>query len=87
MSDCSKHKVPEYLSDLEKVATDIGDMPYDKVVEFLRHLQIKIQKDADNDGKGGRQRLSILLGRAAFKISILQDHFNKIWELCKPYMK
>jgi hypothetical protein len=87
MSDCSKHKVPEYLNNLEQVANDIGDMPYDKVSEFFGYLQIKIQKDSENDGKGGRHRLSILLGRAAFNISTIRDQFIKIWELCKPYMK
>ena len=87
MSDCSKHKIPEYLSNLEQVANDIGDMPYDKLAEFFGHLQIKIRKDSENDGRGGRTRLSLLLNRTSFNISIIQDQFRKIWEICKPYMK
>jgi hypothetical protein len=31
IGNCSKHIVPEYLSNLEQVANDILDMPYDKV--------------------------------------------------------
>lgn len=46
MKSCSKHIVPEYLQDLKKVSEDIADMPYDKVVEFLQHLEKKINKDA-----------------------------------------
>ena len=87
MSDCSKHKVPEYLSDLEKVATDISDMPYDKVAEFFEHLEKKIYKDSIKDGDGGRIRLSLLLSRTSHQISIIKIQFERIWELCKPYMK
>lgn len=88
MSNCkNKHKVPEYLSDLEQVANDLGDMPYDKLSEFFGYLQIKIKKDSENDNNGGRLRLSLLLSRASFTLTILEDQFKKIWELCKPYMK
>lgn len=87
MSDCSKHKVPEYLSNLKQVANDIGDMPYDKVAEFLEYLEKKIHMDSVKDGEGGRRRLSLLLSRASYQITILRIQFEKIWELCKPYMK
>ena len=87
MSDCKEHKVPEYLRNLEQVANDIGDMPYDKVSVLFGYLQIKIQKDAENDGKGGRKRLSLLLSRTSFNLSVIQDQFRKIWQLCKPHMK
>jgi hypothetical protein len=86
-SNCSKHKVPEYLKDLGQVASDIADMPYDKVVEFFDHLALKLEFDAENDRKGGRVRLFILLRHAAFRVGEARESFEKIWDLCKPYMK
>lgn len=86
MKTCSKHIVPEYLQDLKKVSEDIADMPYDKVVEFLQHFEKKINKDADKDHERGNYRLSILLGMSGVITRDLKENFQKIWELCKPYM-
>jgi hypothetical protein len=85
--NCSKHIVPEYLTDLEKVATDLADMPYDKLSEFFEHFTVKLSKDADNDHDGGRYRLSILLTSAWIQSIEMKDVFQKIWKLCEPYMK
>lgn len=87
MSDCSKHIVPEYLQDLEKVSKDLADMPYDKVVEFFGYFEKKLLKDSENDIKGGRKRLSLLLNRSAFNVRILKENFERIWKICKPNMK
>lgn len=86
-SNCSKHKVPEYLQDLEKVATDLADMPYDKLVEFFDHLQKKLSKDSDRDHELGHYRLSILLSNSYLNVIELRDTFKKIWNLCEKYMK
>jgi len=86
-SDCSKHIVPEYLSDLKKVAEDICDMPYDKVIEFLEHAERKLIRDANNDRKGGRLKLWILLTNSAFRIRETTREFEKVWEVCKKHMK
>jgi len=87
MGNCSKHNVPEYLQDLKKVANDLADMPYDKMVEFLGHLEEKLSIDSENDGKGKRYVLSLFLADSAIKVDELKRVFEKIWKLCKPYMK
>lgn len=87
MSNCKNHIVPEYLSDLEKVATDLADMPYDKLSEFFGHLEKKVMKDSVKDGEDGRRRLSLLLSRTSHQIKMIKEQFDRIWELCKPYMK
>jgi hypothetical protein len=79
-------KVPEYLSNLKQVANDIGDMPYEKVVEFFEHLQTKIKKDSESISDK-KMRLSLLLERAAFNLYVDQDQFKKICEICKEYDK
>jgi len=86
MGDCSKHIVPEYLSNLEQVAEDILDMPYDKVAELFGYMEKKSMKDSNKDGEGGRTQLSLELSRTSFSISIVKEHFQRIWKLCKPYM-
>jgi hypothetical protein len=85
--NCKKHIVPEYLCDLKQVATDLADMPYDKVSEFFNHLTEKLGKDADNDHNGGRYRLSILLSSTWSQSKEMKEMFEKIWKLCEPYMK
>ena len=86
MSDCSKHIVPEYLSNLEQVANDLADMPYDKLVEFFGHFEKKVMIDSKKDGEGGRVQLSVLLSRASFSLSVVKIQFQDIWKLCKPFM-
>jgi hypothetical protein len=86
-SNCKKHIVPDYLKDIRKVAEDISNMPYDKVVEFFKHMENKLKKDADNDYEGGRFKLETQLRHAAFWSFKIRKTFEKIWEICEPYMK
>ena len=84
--NCSKHIVPEYLKDLRQVAIDIGDMPYDKLYEFLGHLSLKINDDAMKDIDGGRLKLGRKLTRLANDIDDARFEAVDIWKICEPYM-
>jgi len=85
-NNCSKHIVPEYLTDLKKVSEDICNMPYDKVIELFGHMEKKLKIDAEKDHKGGRLKLWILLNHCSFRIGRVKEEFEKVWEVCKPYM-
>lgn len=86
-SNCSKHKVPDHLKDLKQVATDLSDMPYDKIMEFFGYLETKLNKDADNDYKGGRFLLSNKLKQSVFRVGKVKEVFEEIWKICEPFMK
>ena len=85
--NCKHHIVPEYLSDLNKTAQDLADMPYDKLAEFFYYFKMKLLIDSENDGKGGHPTLSNGLLKTSLKSEELEEEFNKIWKICKPYMK
>jgi len=85
-NNCSKHIVPEYLSDLKQIAEDIGNMPYDKVVEFFDHFEKKLKKDAKSDFKDGRLKLYTLLSVCIVRTKNIKQSFENVWDLCKRYM-
>lgn len=85
--NCKNHIVPDYLCDLNQVATDLADMPYDKLSEFFNCFMLKIAKDADNDYDDERYKLAMLLTHAEIYSEKLRDEFREIWKLCEPYMK
>ena len=73
-NNCSKHIVPEYLTDLKKVSEDICNMPYDKVIELFGHMEKKLKIDAEKDHKGGRLKLWILLNHSFTNSHISSTH-------------
>ena len=85
--NCAKHKVPEYLLNLEQVANDIADMPYDKVAEFFGYLSEKVKADAVNDWNGGRAKLGVALLLVSLTTTRVKAIFEEAWAICKPFMK
>jgi len=82
--NCSKHSIPDYLSDLKKVASDLADMPYDAVAEFFKHFEKKLIIDTGNDRAGGR--VATMLSAASMKAEEMEEVFEKAAKICKPYM-
>lgn len=85
--NCEKHKVPEYLCDLKLVATDLADMPYDKLSEFFEHFTEKMAFDANNDFDGERFQVAEYLTHAEIYSEKMKFVFEKLWKICEPYMK
>ena len=86
MSNCKYHIVPAYLSDLEQVAKDIADMPYDKVGEFFYHLEKKLSIDSQKDKEGGRIILACNLKKCENQARLMKNQFDIIWKICEPHM-
>lgn len=85
--NCSKHVVPSYLANLHQVAEDICDMPYNAVATLFMYMTDKLDKDAQNDRRGDRLKLAILLSASSAKASEMESLFAKIWDVCEPHMK
>ncbi len=69
----------EYPGGLQQLATDLGNLRYDSLAEFLRLLSDKIEQDEGADLGRNRPRLAGHLHRAAVEIS-------RAWQVCKPFM-
>jgi len=69
-----------YDGGLEKLASDIGDLRYDTLSEFLYLLAAKLSKDGHKDKAAGRDKISMEIHYAAASI-------QNAWKIAKPYME
>lgn len=79
-------KPKTYKGDLAKLAREIADMRYDKIVFLLKVLSVCISADSEKDREGGREKLANLLDKFSEDIELSADRMEEIWELCEPYM-
>jgi len=68
-----------YDGGLDKLATDLGNLRYDALGEFLEKLSVKIAKDADADE--GRERHLL-----AKQLAYSAKHIKNAWKICEPFM-
>ncbi len=80
-------KVEGFNGNLEELARAIFGMRYDVVVEFLKHSQKELRRQSEGDEGRGRIKLSNLLSDAEQKTVELQEIMEKIFLVCKPFMK
>ncbi len=69
----------DFPGGLQQLATDLGNLRYDALAQFLRLLSEKIEHDGDADLGRNRPKLAGHLHRAA-------DEVARAWRLCKPFM-
>lgn len=86
---CQKHKdyVKNYNGSLKELAEDIGNLKYDALEVFLKHLSKKLYKDSNKDFKNNKNKLSKQLFNAAMRIEFVIISIKKAWEISKPFME
>jgi hypothetical protein len=62
---CEKHplQVAGYPGTLQELAKEVGNLRYDKIVEFMRALRNDLHEQAVNDISAGRTKLGATLER------------------------
>lgn len=72
---------------LEILAKTVGNLRYDRVVDFLNYLAKDLNMQGMNDLERGRVQLSNKLVEASTKLIDASTTMNRVWEICKPHMK
>ena len=82
-----KHKSNvDGFESLEKLATEIGDLKYDSLSEFLMLLSEKIKSDSKSDLERGRTKLSDSLISASDCLWESSIHIGESWRISKKFM-
>ena len=83
-----KHKnwIKGYENDFEKLATEVGDLKYDALGNFLSLLSKKIAEDATKDRERGRNKLGKNLESCANNLKESSKNIQNAWVICEPYM-
>ena len=81
-----KEVVEKYDGSLEELANDIGNLRYDSLAEFLRHLSNKIHADSCNDFENCRFKLAQELKQCSYYIGLSKTYINEAWKISEPYM-
>ena len=72
----------------KEVADRVGDLYYDNMAEFLKHLSDKLHVDAIADEKRGRKKLANHLKNGSKQIQKAQTEIQNAWDICAiPTMK
>lgn len=69
-----------YPGSLDQLATDLGNLRYDALADFLKKLADKLAKDSDADLSRHRVKLAAELAGAS-------ECVKRAWEICKPFME
>lgn len=77
----------KYYPDLESLAKEIGDLRYDALEAFLRHLALKLKKDSEADAKRGRPQLAGNLMNASNFLETSAIEIGRAWKICAPYLE
>jgi dsDNA-binding SOS-regulon protein len=72
---------------IEELAKTVGNLRYDKVIEFLETLSQDLSRQAQNDYEKGRKQLSFHLANASDDISDATSEMRKAWEICAKHME
>lgn len=78
--------VEKYQGTLNDLATDIGDLRYDTLSEFLELLSQKIRKDGDKDQEKGRVKLANQLHESAEALQQSKINIDEAWRISEPFM-
>ena len=80
-------KIKNYKGTLSELATDIGNLRYDTLSEFLELLAKKIQADGNNDLERGRTKLAKQLHDCSANLKLSQKTIDEAWRICEPFME
>ena len=85
--DKHSKKIEKYSGSLKELAEDIGNLHYESLAEFLRHLSTKLDNDMNKDMAAGRVKLATELEAAEFNIWAASGRIQLAWLISQPYMK
>ena len=80
-------KLMNYQGTINDLATDIGDLRYDALSDFLNLLSDKIKRDGDKDFERGRVKLAKQLHACADDLKQSKAKIDEAWRISKPFMR
>ena len=86
---CEKHplQVAGYDGTLQDLAKEVGNLRYDKIVEFMRALRNDLHEQAVKDISAGRTQLGATLERASVALYPSEQALEEAWKISEPHMK
>lgn len=78
--------VDGYDGSLKELASDIGDLQYDALADFLMHLSVKINHDSQKDALRKRHKLANKLSLSVEGLGMAESQIRDAWNICKKYM-
>jgi hypothetical protein len=83
----SKHpiEIQKYQGTIRQLASEIGDLRYDVLSEFLDCLADEIYGDSERDKQRGRKKLAQALREAANDIAESKTKIDEAWKISKPF--
>jgi hypothetical protein len=81
-----RERPERYPGTLAELATELGDLRYDALAEFLRLLAAKLDADAAKDTARSRRRLAAALRDAAAGVTGGATAVQTAWQICEPKM-
>lgn len=85
--DCSQH--PKELfgeKDMKIVGEAIANMNYESLPQLFYNLSKKLERDAENDHKEGRENLADAIQYLQMSIFESALRAEKLWKISKPFM-
>lgn len=79
-------RVALYPGTLDDLATELGDLRYDCLAEFLHALAAKIAADGEKDGARGRLKLAATLRLSATSLTSSAAAIDEAWRISAPHM-
>lgn len=79
-------QLKNYPGDFSELASELGDLRYDSLAEFLALLSEKLQEDARADAGRKRIKLAKQLQNASEQIAAASTEIAEAWKICEPYM-
>lgn len=80
-------QVHKYEGTIQDLATEIGDLRYDVLADFLKLLSQKIALDAAKDRGRGRVKLATSLENCAVLLEKGGIEIDEAWRISEPFMK
>ncbi len=71
---------------LKEFSKQIGNLRYDLLCDFIRHLATKLHDDSIEDLAGGRRQLYSKLAAASTLLDETAEEIAEAWDLCDPKM-
>ena len=81
-----KNDIDNYPGSLQSLATEIGDLRYDALAEFLQHLSAKLKLDSAADHARNRPKLATTLHNAAEAAATAKTAIDEAWRISAPHM-
>ncbi|EKD23980.1 MAG: hypothetical protein ACD_81C00135G0006 [uncultured bacterium] len=76
-----------YDGTFEELGRKVGELRYDKLAEFLLHLENELARQAIADKKRGRPKLANLIEGVELTVKDGKIKTERLFEFCKAFMQ